>query len=44
MSSNIDHEALINKQIDDDKKAQSALQKRIEKEVLFDLKSLVPML
>lgn len=33
MSSNIDHEALINKQIEDDKKAQSALQKRIEKEV-----------
>lgn len=36
MSNNIDHEALINKQIDDDKKASAALQKRIETEIEKD--------
>jgi len=38
MSSNVDHEALINQQIEDDKKAETLLQKRIEKELIEEKK------
>ena len=33
MSSNIDHEALIEQQINDDKKIEAALHQRIDKEL-----------
>lgn len=38
MSNNVDHEALINQQIEDDKKADAVLQKRLEKELVEEKK------